>query len=810
MASLYADDCAVVRHLTLDATLSMIAAPTVLLSPFDAAADQAASNAALDDPLLLAPFTRWLTEAEPTDERSGGGRTLAESQFQLSGLHCAACAGIIEQAVLELPGVRAATVNAASARLQLRWQPERIRLAQLLARIERAGYGAAPDAAAPARLLREREKRQALWRLFVAAFLMMQVMMMAAPAYFAEPGDLEPDLMRLLQWACWVLSLPVLMFSAGPFFRSAWQQLRVRRLGMDVPVALGMAVTFLASSGALFEPGGFFGHEVYFDSLTMFVTFLLAGRFFELRARHRAAEALEQASAALPESVERIAADGSSSQVAPLRLCVGDLVRVCAGQAFPADGRIESGHSAADEALLTGESQPVPKAAGDEVAAASLNLQAPLLVRVLRVGADTRHEAIVRLMREAMTQRPASTALADRVAGHFLWVVLLLAGGSALLWSWLDPARAVWVAVSVLIVTCPCALSLAAPVAWLAATGALARRGLLLVRLDVLDTLCRVDTVVLDKTGTLSEDRMELLRHWSADDAHGDPPDGADAQLDTERLLQAACGLAQHSQHPFSRALVAAAGAAQDANQSLQWSEVQELPGLGMQALDAAGQLWRLGSPAWVVQAFGQAAPQVAGAAQLAFGRPGALLWLQFGEVLRADAVQAIQRLHRQGLRTLLLSGDASERVLRLAALAGVQSAQGDASPADKLTVVAQLQAEGRCVLMVGDGINDAPVLARADASVVMGQGAMLARASADALLLSGRLLDLALARELALRTRRVIRQNLAWAAGYNAACIPLAVAGWLPPWAAGLGMAASSAWVVLNAQRLARPLIPD
>jgi Cu2+-exporting ATPase len=454
--------------------------------------------------------------------------------------------------------------------------------------------------------------------------------------------------------------------------------------------------------------------------------------------------------------------------------------------------------------LLTGESQPVPKAVGEEVVATSLNLQAPLLVRVLRVGADTRHEAIMRLMREALIQRPASTALADRVAGHFLWVVLLLAGGSALLWSYLDPARAVWVAVSVLIVTCPCALSLAAPVAWLAATGALARRGLLLVRLDVLDTLCRVDTVVLDKTGTLSQDRMELLRHWTCGS------DSSGELLSADQLLRAACGLAQHSQHPFSRALLAAAGDTETAQQALQWQAVQELPGLGLQALDAVGRLWRLGSPSWVAQAPGQVQRPVATEAQLAFGRSGALLCLQFGEVLRADAVSAIQRLHRQGLRTLLLSGDASERVLRLAALAGVQAAQGDASPAHKLAVVAQLQAEGRCVLMVGDGINDAPVLARADASVVMGQGAMLARASADALLLSGRLLDVALARELALRTRRVIRQNLAWAAGYNAACIPLAVAGWMPPWVAGLGMAASSAWVVLNAQRLARPLTAD
>ena len=735
-----------------------------------------------DDPDLLAPFTRWL------DVDGAAGTGSAESQFQLSGLHCVACASIIERALLELPGVQVAVVNAASARLRLRWQPTRTNLATVLARIEAAGYGAAPDAAAPARALREREQRQALWRLFVAGFLMMQVMMMAAPAYLAEPGDLSPDLARLLQWASWVLSLPVLLFSAGPFFSSAWRQLRLRRLGMDVPVALGLAVTFVASSAALFEPGGRvgvdFGDAVYFDSLTMFVTFLLGARWLELRARHRAAAELERAGASLPELAERIEADGSSTMLAPGRLRVGDLVRVCAGQAFPADGVVEGGSSTADEALLSGESRPVPKNVGEAVVAASLNLQAPLRVRVRSVGADTRHAAIVRLMQQAMTQRPATTALADQVAGYFLWAVLLLAGGGALVWSWIDPSRAVWVAVSVLIVTCPCALSLAAPAAWAAATGALARRGVLLVRLELLETLCEVDTVVLDKTGTLTEDRMILLDF------------GVEAGGDENRLLAAARSLARHSQHPFSRAL--ADGSGED-----DWIDVQELPGLGLDAVDQQGNVWRLGAPAWV----GVANTATTADAQLAFGRPGQLLWLRFDEALRTDAIAAVARLRAQGLHTLLLSGDATDRVARLAAQAGVQQAQGDASPATKLAAVARLQAEGHRVLMVGDGINDAPVLALADASVVMGQGAMLARARADAVLLSNRLTDLALTRELALRTRRVIRQNLAWSAVYNAACIPAALLGWLPPWAAGLGMASSSLIVVLNAQRLARRL---
>lgn len=736
-----------------------------------AAAQALHSLPSSDDPALLAPFTRW-----------EGGEAL--SALQLSGLHCAACAGIIERALLAEPGVRAASVHAAAARLRLRWQPGETTLARLLAAIERAGYGAVPDVAAEARQLRQREQRQALWRLFVAAFMMMQVMMLAAPIYWAEPGEMAPDLVRLLQWGEWVLCLPVMLFSATPFFTGAWRQLRLRQLGMDVPVALGLLVAFVASSAATFEPGGLFGHEVYFDSVSMFVSFLLAGRYLELRWRHRAAEALERSAAKLPELAERIGADGRSEQVHPSRLQSGDLLRVCAGQALAADGRVEQGRSSVDEALLSGESLPIPKGPGDAVVAGSLNLDAPLLVRVERVGADTRYEAIVQLMREALSQKPAGLALAERVAVPFLWAVLLMSAGAAAWWSWYEPSRAVWVAVSVLIVTCPCALSLAAPAARVAATGALARRGLLLRRTELLESLAEVDLLVLDKTGTLTEERLLLRDHWLAE--------GADSNL-PER----AAALAAQSRHPLSQALVRewpeAAG---------NWHDPQELPGLGLEAADAQGWRWRLGSPAWV----GQGVDPSDGRAQLAFGCEGqVLLWLQFDEQLRPGAAEAIADWHAAGLQTLLLSGDAPERAARVAAAAGVQRCIAGASPERKLAVVAELQAAGHKVLMIGDGINDAPVLARADASIVMGQGALLARAQADAVLLSERLGELPRARLLALRMRRVVGQNLAWAALYNVACVPLALVGWLPPWAAGLGMALSSLAVVANALRLSR-----
>lgn len=691
-------------------------------------------------------------------------------------MHCAACSGLIEAALLKLPGVRSASVNPASARLSLGWLPSQLALADVMAALQAAGYRATPDVAAPARELRRQERRGALWRLFVAGFLMMQVMMMAAPAYVAAPGELSSDLDRLLRWASWVLTLPVMAFAAGPFFGGAWHQLRAGRLGMDVPVALGIAVTFVASTGALFDPGGPLGHEVYFDSLTMFIALLLLARWFELGARHRAAEALEAVAGSLPMVAERLNDDGRSERVAPEALRVGDRIRVAAGEAFAADGWVLAGQGFVNEALLTGESAPVAKALDDAVVAGSINLDGSLVVSVQRVGADTTAQGIVRLMQQAQSQRPLARGLVDLVAAGFTAVVLLLALAAGIGWWWVDPSRAVAVAVAVLIVTCPCALTLAAPAAWLTASGALARRGLLLADLSALERLCAIDTVVFDKTGTLSEDRLQLRRHWAR---------GADA----DALLAVARSLAALSRHPHAQALAGEAGV---------WADVRELPGRGVEARDTSGKVWRLGAPAWVS---GTPDPT----ARLAFGCGDCVLWLDLAEAPRADAAEAVATLRGRGQRVRLLSGDQPAAVARMAALLDIAHWCGGATPESKLAAVRDWQRDGERVLMVGDGINDAPVLAAADVRIAMGQGAMLARSAADALLVSNRLMAIPLALALARKTRRVLRQNLAWAALYNAACVPLALAGLLPPLAAGIGMAASSLFVVLNAQRLAR-----
>jgi len=728
--------------------------------------------AVIDDPREFAAFTRLLPEA-------ANGDRLAESSLCLGGLHCASCAMVIETALREVPGVVDASVNAAARLARVRWDAARTRPSALVQAVERAGYTAVPDTLAEARAQRASERRTMLWRLFVAAFCSMQIMMMATPSYVSAPGELAPDLAQLLAWGAWLVTLPVLLFSAAPFFRGAWSALARGRVGMDVPVALGIAVAFVASTGAAFDPGGRFGAAVYFDSLAMFVTFLLAGRALEMRARHRAAARLEAGAARLPDGVQRRTADGAFETVSPRRLAPGDVVRVPLGQAFAADGLLIEGRTAADEALLSGESRPVPKVAGDALVAGSVNLGGPVLMRVERVGADTRYEAIVALLREAMAQRPALSRIADRVAAPFLVGVLLLAGVAAAVWSVVDPARAVWVAVAMLVVTCPCALSLAVPAALLSAAGALARAGVLLRRVDALEALARVDHVFVDKTGTLTEPRLSC-RPVAADDAGW--------------LREVAASLAAWSAHPLARAFGPAVA-------PIEWRAVGERVGAGIEGRDADGRVWRLGAADWA----GAGGPGP-GEAAVWLGRDGTrLAAFESAEQARPDSVAALRALALDGLRLTLLSGDRAEAARRVGAALGIDDCQGGLRPEDKLAAIRAAQARGERVAMVGDGVNDAPVLAQADVAFALADGAAVARAQADVVLLGNSLQGVVAARAMARRTLRVIRQNIAWALLYNLVSVPLAFAGLLPPWAAGLGMATSSLLVVLNSLRLAR-----
>jgi Cu2+-exporting ATPase len=734
-----------------------------------------------DDPVFQASFVR---------DAPAGTR---EAALILDGIRCSACVWLNEQTIRMLPGVAAATVNYASRRALVRWTPGEIALSDILAAIARIGYQAFPYDPQRLDAIHRSERRRALWRLFVAGFGMMQVMMYAVPAYVAGEGTMSADVAQLLRWASLLLTLPVVGYAAQPFFTGAWRDLRTGRLGMDVPVALGIAIAFAASVWATLAGTG----EVYYDSIAMFVFLLLGGRYLELEARHRAAGALAHLARLAPAFAERLSGfpgSLSTDRVAAASLRPGDMVLVKPGEAIAADGRVVRGHGAVAEAILTGESEPRTKEPGSLVIGGSVNLAEPLVVRVERVGNDTVLAGIVRLVERAMAERQPLVDLADRYAHWFVLAVLVAAAATAIAWFQLDPSRALWVAVSVLVVTCPCALSLATPVALTVATGELARRGFVVSRGHAIETLARTTDVVLDKTGTLT---------------HGDLRVVGAASLVSEPLeacIALARALEQASEHPAGRAIVRYADGRSASGRVV--TSVSNRPGAGVEGV-IDGRRYRVGTLNFCSELAGAPPPAVleSGTGSVAtLVRDGE--WLarfELGDALKRDAEVLVRRLSALGKRVHLLSGDTPAVAARVATTLGIANVCAGANPDGKRAYVQELKSAGALVAMVGDGVNDAPVLAQADVSVAMGQGADLAQAKADAVLVSGELGALGDAFGLCVRTTRIVRENLGWAIAYNLLAIPAAAAGLVTPWMAGVGMAGSSLAVVLNALRLRR-----
>jgi len=761
--------------------------------------------ALLDDP------KSWTAFSKPENPRHDGNTTplIWASQVVVYGMHCAACALNVEAALCSVPGVKHVTVNGATHRALITWSAKEVLPSQWFDALSRAGYQAVPANDFVSREVGQAQVRHQLWRLLVAGLCMMQVMMYAWPVYLAEPGDIAPNLLSLLKWASWVLTLPVMFFATDIFTSAAWRDLKQGRISMDLPVALGIWVTFMVSSAAVLDSEGPLGSEVYFDSLTMFVFFLLCGRWLETRLHERTAGALEALSNRLPQSVQRQTRTGGLETVALYQLREGDVLQVHPGEVFAADGVLLQGHTWVEEALLTGESEPLERQVGDALMAGSHNLRETIQMKVLRLAEQTRYAEIVSLMQSASLQKPRLAVLADKVAKPFLAAVLLAASlSAALAWS-TSPGHALMVAVSVLIVTCPCALSLATPAAMLAAAGQLARQGVLLRDVQTLETLVHVDAVVFDKTGTLTEDRMSLQSlytpegDWSVNDQLQDWP---------QALLRLAASVARHSVHPFSRAVAQLWPPGQD-----DWpiQAVQEEVGQGVsgRVLNDQGQVvreLRLGSASFCQSGLANCdIPQNALNAQVHLcDETGWLASFEFHEHLRDDAVTSVQALQQRGLKLYVLSGDTSAAVNRVAQRLQLPQAQVQArcSPEAKLQFVQNLQAQGLHVAMVGDGFNDMPVLSGAHVSFAFGQAVPLAQARADVVVQGQRLMTVVQTFDLAHRTHTVVRHNLFWAATYNAVCVPLAFMGFLPPWLAGLGMALSSLSVVLYSLQLALP----
>ena len=734
----------------------------------------------------------------PAAKRTDRAEADAGAVLAVEGIHCSSCTRLIELRVGALPGVAAVEAQLATHRVRVRWDAAVTDLHAILAVITRAGYRAWPVGAAAAGVhgaVQRRVQRTALWRLFVAGFAMMQVMMYAFPAYLATEGEMSADIDLLLKLASFVLTVPVLLFSAAPFYSGAWRDLRLRRIGMDVPVAAGISVTFAASVWATFVSPG----PVYYDSVSMFVFLLLGGRTLESFARARAAAAIDELTRVQPACATRLTAfpqSLASEQIDAAALREGDHVLVHAGAAAPADGVVVQGVSLNDEALLTGESRPLEKSAGATVTGGAINLTAPLVLRVTAAGAASRLSTIVRMMERAASQKPALVRLADRYAGVFLWCILALAVAAAALWWPLDPQRAVWVAVAVLIVTCPCALSLAAPVALSAAVGNLARHGMLITQGHALETLAQVRHIVFDKTGTLTSGRMQLQDTlvWG--------------RIDATALLRLASQLEAQAVHPVAHALSMAAAPLWSAADLPPPLTTQETQGAGIEA-HFNGTRVRIGSIAFAGALHGLPLPPDA-TARLGQHTVAAVAdehgWLgafALGDGIRPGAAGMVAALQQAGCRVSMLSGDTPEAARRVSTALGISEVHAAMTPQQKLEHVAALQAAGAVVAMVGDGINDTPVLAQAHLAIAMGSGAPLAQLRADMVLMSAQPADLAYALTVARRTRSVVRQNIGWAAAYNLIAIPLAAAGFVTPWLAAIGMSVSSLVVVANSMRL-------
>lgn len=705
-----------------------------------------------------------------------------EAQLLIGGITCAACIWLLENHMKQKPGVQSFTVNHTTQRARLIWSPDQTALSDLLIAIYELGYTARPYQADAAEQALKAEHRSMLIRLAVAGIGSFQSMMLAFPLYFELISDLSTEFVSFFRWFGLLVATPVVFYSARPFFRNARRDLESRHLTMDVPVAIAIGLAYTASAWVTV----FGGDEVYFESVCMFTFFLLLGRYIEVQARYRAG-LTGNALAGFQPSVAALVTNGEADIVPAHQIRTGDIVRVRPGETLPADGEIVSGESTLNEAALTGEYLPETRKPGDTVHAGSINGENPIEIRVTRAGAQTRLSGILRVLDRVQSEKPPVARMADRIAGKFVGRVLILAPVVWIGWWLAGAENAFDITLSVLVVTCPCALSLATPTAITSATVRLRKLGFLPTRGHTLESMNTVDTVVFDKTGTLTRGELSFIGHQII------------GSLDETTCLKVAAGLEKQSEHPIARVF--------HGMPSAPVSNVTNHLGGGLSG-QFNGKAVYIGHKAFVASHTLATEPRSEQATGMEIWLATEDQWLasfQLDDQIRDDAVQAVQALQAMGIQTILLSGDRSGHVQQVAQQLGISRAIGEASPERKLEVLDELRAEGHQVMMVGDGLNDLPSMAGAGISVAMGTAADLTQLKADAVLLNGQLSQLVEALNTSQQTRHIIRQNMYWAFGYNLCALPLAAAGLVAPWLAAIGMSASSLIVVLNALRLSR-----
>lgn len=706
---------------------------------------------------------------------------LKQATLILEGITCAACIWLNERHLLQLPGVTDVYMNYSTHRARITWDERKIALSDVLREINLLGYEAHPYSVETQDALRRARRQTDIRRIAVAGIAAAQIMMLAVGLYAGAAFGMDDGTRRLLRYLSFALSVPVVAYAAVPFYRSAWSALRRGTVNMDVPVVIALLAGFSGSAWTTFLDVG----VVFYDSLAMLTFTLLVTRYLERNAHEKSTEAAENLLKMTPALVTRIEPGGAHQVVAAVELRAGDRIMIKPGETIAADGVIEDGTGSVDEALLSGESRPIAKLTGAQVVAGSLNLDSPLTVRVTGTGENTVLAGIVRVLDRAISEKPRFARMADAVAGKFTYIILIAAAVAAFAWSWIDPTRTLPIALALLVITCPCALSLAAPAAFAAAGGHLLSNGVLLKSPTALETLAKVTHIAFDKTGTLTHGRPQL-QHTHVFGA-----------LDEARCLQLAASLEQASEHALAHGFLSAV----DQRAYLEVRRRSNQPGVAVEG-EIEGNVYRLGR-----------APD--NAPTLERAENATVVWLseahsrrvlaafEFSDRIRSEAKEVIRALQRTGLNISILSGDGARAVEAVAAELGVQHVVAGLTPEQKLAEIRAMQDKGATIAMVGDGINDAPVLAGANVSLAMAGGTKLAQATSDVVLMGDDLRKVAQVIELARATRSVMHQNFVWAIGYNMVAMPFAAFGFVPPWLAAIGMSSSSLIVVLNALRL-------
>ena len=708
-----------------------------------------------------------------------------ELLLQTEGIRCAACAWLIRSHMENISGVNAVQVDTATGYTRIIWNPVKTHLSKLAEALLELGYKPHLPLAGAEEQGRQEERRASMKRLGVAGLGMMQVMMYAVGLYAGDAFGMNLAERSFLEWVSLLVTLPVVLYSGRIFFEGAWRSLQARRPGMDVPVALAIGLAFIASCVNFFRGEG----QVWFDSVVMFIFFLTLGRHVELSLRHRNLQAGAALARLLPEWAACLR-DGSLVTIPAMDLQPGDQIQVSSGEAFPADGIICSGATKVDEALLSGESRSLPKGVGDSVIAGAINLTQPVEVEVTAGGAETTVSAMGRMLMRAQTQRESVHGLPEWLVPTFILAILAIALLTWTVWFLLDSPLAFPAMLAVLVASCPCALSLALPAVYAAASQRLLNEGILLTRGDALKALTRVDHVVFDKTGTLTRGYPQV----TAVEINPQRP-----EFTKDQVFDIAAGMESASAHPLARAFPPSSTVPVRVR-----AKVRVIAGKGL-AAEINGQRWQIGQADFAASSL---ASHPASAGETDIWLSDDKSWVarfELSDSLREGAAQAIRELAEERLEISILSGDSVPAVRRIAELTGIDTWEARQSPGDKLEAIENMKERGNTVLMIGDGVNDAPVLAAADVSMTVKGGSELANSAAD-VILTGESLGLIIrAREIAVRAQSLIRQNLTWALVYNASVLPLAISGVLQPWMAALGMSFSSLLVVANATRLVK-----